>query len=304
MRPVALTVSVVVALALGACRSTPESVSVPLPVTQSVVAHVDADADAYANGNLNAVLWVQSAAEYDAAALSVYNAAAARLDAALADPAWDALAEGERHDAAPLGTLPPAVILDVDETVLDNSPYQARLVRDGGAYDGATWAAWVDERASRAVPGVAGFLREARERGITVVYLTNRTHAMQEATLDNLRARGLPADDGTRFLGKGAPGCEQAGSDKACRRAQVAAGYRVLMLVGDQLGDFVEPAADTPAARQALVDRHAGWFGDRWWMLPNPTYGDWEPAVFGNDWGLPAEARRAAKRAALDTGGR
>ena len=81
MRPVALTVSVVVALALGACRSTPESVSVPLPVTQSVVAHVDADADAYANGNLNAVLWVQSAAEYDAAALSVYNAAAARLEA-------------------------------------------------------------------------------------------------------------------------------------------------------------------------------------------------------------------------------
>ena len=294
MRRHAIAIAFLSAFVLAGCATPHETVRVPLPVTQTAVAHVDTPSGA--DDNLNAVLWVQASAEYDATALSVYNAAAARLDAALA--------EGERHDAAPLGTLPPAVILDVDETVLDNSPYQARLVRDGGAYDGATWAAWVDERASRAVPGVAGFLREARERGITVVYLTNRTHAMQEATLDNLRALGLPADDGTRFLGKGAPGCEQAGSDKACRRAQVAAGYRVLMLVGDQLGDFVEPAADTPAARQALVDRHAGWFGDRWWMLPNPTYGDWEPAVFGNDWGLPAEARRAAKRAALDTGGR
>ena len=304
MRPVAIAVSVAIALALGACRTTPDAVSLAPPVT--AVAHVDADAVAYANANLNAVLWVQSSAEYDAAALAAYHAAAARLDAALADKSWDALAPGERANPDAISTLPPAVILDVDETVLDNSPYQARLVRDGGAYDEATWAAWVEERSARPVPGVLDFARAATARGVTLVYLSNRAEHLQDATLDNLRAVGLPVAGESVFLGLGTvvEGCEQAGSEKDCRRQLAGRQYRVLMQFGDQLGDFVAVEANTPAARQALVDRHAGWFGDRWWMLPNPTYGGWEPAVFDNDWRLPLEARRAAKRAALDTGGR
>ena len=308
MRPAARSASLALALALalGGCATVEETrsdaVRVPLPVTQTAVAHVGAATGA--DDNLNAVLWVQSSAEYDAAALTVYNAATARLDEALADPAWDALAPGERAAAPAAAGLPPAVIMDVDETVLDNSPYQARLVRDAGAYDEATWAAWVEERAARAVPGVRGFARAAAERGITIVYLSNRTEALQDATLDNLRALGLPVADDSVFLGKGTAGCERAGSDKDCRRALVAQRYRVLMQFGDQLGDFVAVEAGTPAARAALAERHAGWFGERWWMLPNPTYGDWEPALFGNDRALPAKARRAAKRAALDTAGR
>jgi acid phosphatase len=302
MRPARLAVPLALVLALGACATQREATQVTLPVTQTAIAHVPATPGA--DDNLNAVLWIQSSAEYEAAARSLYNAATARLDEALADPRWDALAAGERDNAAALATLPPAVIMDVDETVLDNSPYQARLVRDGGAYDAGTWAAWVDERAARAVPGVAAFARAAAARGVTIVYLTNRTEQMQDATLDNLRALGLPVAGESVFLGKGTAGCEQAGSDKDCRRRQVAARYRVLMQFGDQLGDFVAVADEAPAARQALVDRHGGWFGERWWMLPNPTYGDWEPALFGNDWSLPAERRRAAKRAALDAGGR
>ena len=306
MRPVGPAASLVLVLALGACRATADPVSVPLPVTQSVVAHVDAAAGVPADANLNAVLWVQSSAEYDAAALSLYRAAAGRLDAALADPAWDALVPGDREDAGVLAMLPPAVILDVDETVLDNSPYQARLVRGGGQYDEATWAAWVEERAARPVPGVLDFARAATARGITLVYLSNRAEHLQDATLDNLRALGLPVADDSVFLGLGteAEGCEQHGSEKDCRRRLAGRQYRVLMQFGDQLGDFVAVHENTPSARQALVRQHAAWFGDRWWMLPNPTYGGWEPAVFGNDWRLPPAARHAAKRAALDAGGR
>ena len=55
-------------------------------------------------------------------------------------------------------------------------------------------------------------------------------------------------------------------------------------------------------ARDAAVAGHGGWFGERWWMLPNPTYGGWEPALFNNDWSLPREQRRALKRASLRTG--
>ena len=95
-------------------------------------------------------------------------------------------------------------------------------------------------------------------------------------------------------------GCDQDGSEKDCRRQLAGRQYRVLMQFGDQLGDFVRIHDNSPAGRQALADRYGGWFGERWWMLPNPTYGSWEPALFDNDWRQPRDARRAAKRAALE----
>jgi acid phosphatase len=112
---------------------------------------------------------------------------------------------------------------------------------------------------------------------------------------------------GDVFLGKGTavPGCTQAGSsDKACRRRLVAERYRVLLMAGDQLGDFVSGDDAGRDARAALFAAHADRFGDRWWMLPNPSYGGWEPALFDGDWSLPREARRREKREALDTGTR
>lgn len=260
---------------------------------------VAATAAVPADDNLNAVLWMQASVEYDAAATQTYRAAIAGLDAALADPAWDALVPSER--ANPATGLPPAVILDIDETVLDNSPYQARLVRDGTEYASATWADWVAERKATPVPGMVEFAKAASARGITLVYITNRTKQMQADTLANLRAVGLPADDAA-FLGKGTvvEGCKQADSgDKHCRRQLAGRSYRVLMQFGDQLGDFMQVEPNTPAARDGLMEAHGAWFGRRWWMLPNPSYGDWQPALFGNDWGKPADARRAAKRQAL-----
>ena len=194
------------------------------------------------------------------------------------------------------------MILDIDETVLDNSPYQARLVRDGAEYSDPTWDAWVEERKARALPGVVEFARAAHARGITLVYISNRAVHLKQATLDNLRSEGLPvADDGV-FLGLGTvvEGCEQDGSEKDCRRQLAGRSYRVLMQFGDQLGDFARVYDNSPAGRQALLDRYEGWFGERWWMLPNPTYGSWEPALFDNDWRQPRDARRAAKRAALE----
>ena len=98
------------------------------------------------------------------------------------------------------------------------------------------------------------------------------------------------------------PGCGSADiGDKACRRRLAGRDYRVLMQFGDQLGDFVVVEPNTPAARTALMEAHGAWFGERWWMLPNPSYGDWQPAQFDNDWSLSPAQRREAKRAALDT---
>jgi 5'-nucleotidase (lipoprotein e(P4) family) len=254
-----------------------------------------------ADDNLNAVLWMQASAEYRAAATQTWRAAAGRLDQALTDPRWDALVAGERGN--PAAALPPAVVVDVDETVLDNSPYQARLVHDGLEYGSDTWAAWVAEQKALAVPGAVEFARAASARGITIVYITNRTEAMQEATLANLRAVGLPVADESVFLGKGTmvEGCHSHDSgDKACRRQLAGRRYRVLMQFGDQLGDFAKVEPNTPAAHRQLMETHGAWFGERWWMLPNPSYGDWQAAQFGNDWSLSPQQRRQAKHEALE----
>lgn len=292
--PVIATLSC--ALALSACQHA-GSVRHAAPAA----AGVGPSTAIHADDNLNAVVWMQASVEFRATALQTYRAAITRLDDALVDPQWDALVPAER--ANPVTGLKPAVILDIDETVLDNSPYQARLIHNGLQYDTATWAAWVAEQQAKPVPGVLEFARAANARGVTMIYLSNRTQDQRDASLANLRAVGLPVADESVYLGKGlkVAGCEQADSgDKHCRRELVGRSYRVLMQFGDQLGDFVQPEPDSASARQALFERHGGWFGERWWMLSNPSYGDWQPALFGNDWSLSPAVQREAKRAALD----
>lgn len=278
-------------LSLAACAAPDRLQREPAPV-----AAVAGDHD-----NLNAVLWVQRSQEYRASALQTWKSAGEHLDRALADPGWTALLpdEGGNHQSA---TLKPAVVVDVDETVLDNSPYQARLVRDGTSYNEASWAAWVDEQQAQAVPGAVAFAQLAAAKGVTMVYISNRTAAMKDATVANLRKVGFPVADDSVYLGLGTPvpGCTEVGSEKGCRRQLAAQRYRVLMQVGDQFTDFLQIEDNTLANRDALLDKYQDWIGSRWWMLPNPTYGGWEAAAFNNAWSLPADLRNAAKREALE----
>lgn len=289
-----ITCFVLAAMLLGAC-STSSTRPAPAVVPPAVGPAAD--------DNLNAVLWTQTATERDLIYRQAYRAAMLQLDRAIADPAWEALAEGERKStlADPSRT---AVILDIDETTLDNSPYQARLVRDAGQYDEFSWAQWCREERARAIPGALEFARLARDKGVTVFYLSNRASDLGDATLANLRKLDFPiASDEQVFLGLGTfvPGCEQNGSEKGCRRELISRKYRVLMQVGDQLGDFLDVQANTPSGREQAVAAYLGWIGERWFVLPNPTYGSWEPALFDNDWRLPMPERRKAKRAWLRT---
>jgi acid phosphatase len=289
-RPLAL----IALLALTGCAST-QPVSSPGPRPAPAVAAVSAD------DNLNAVLWSQRAVEHDLIFAEVYRAAREKLATALADPDWDALPRDERE--GPVRGLAPAIILDIDETALDNSPYQARLVRSGEEYSEFTWATWCKEAAAKPFPGAVELTRFAADHGVTVYYISNRAKDLDMPTLANLRQAGFPvANDGV-FLGLGAilPGCEQVGTDKSCRRRLVGRDHRVLMQFGDQIGDFLDVVANTPEGRAQAVQPYASWLGERWWALPNPTYGSWEPAVFNNDWTLPREARRRRKIDALKT---
>lgn len=287
MNPIRTALALVLAVALSGCST------LPGPPVEAGGAGVPA------HDNLNATAWLQQSAEADMAHRQTWRAAGALLDRALADPQWDALTPADR--VAPLAGLPPAIIVDVDETVLDNSPYQVRLIRNDAPFEDATWNAWVDEGRAGAVDGAAVFARAAAARGITMIYLTNREHSKSAVTRANLAALGFPEAGEAQFLGLGVetPGCMPKGSDKGCRRQWVAQRYRVLMQMGDQLGDFFSITDNSIAARAAQLQAFDGWVGERWFMLANPSYGSWEPALHGNDQRLSPEARRAAKRAAL-----
>lgn len=277
-------------------RPNPAAATVPATPSATVVPTAPATA---ADDNLNAVSWSQNAIEHDLIYLQTYRDAQARLLAAKRDPRWDALPADDRK--APLKGLQPAVVLDVDETALDNSPYQARLIRSGGEYNEADWAAWCKEQRARALPGAVAFTRFAQAHGIAVIYLSNRAQDLDSVTLANLRKDGFPVAGPDAFLGLGTfvKGCEQNGSDKSCRRQLVSRHYRVLMQFGDQLGDFVAAQANTLAGRQAVMQPYLRWIGTRWFVLPNPTYGSWEGALINNNWQAPRDVRRREKIQAL-----
>jgi 5'-nucleotidase (lipoprotein e(P4) family) len=281
---------------LAGCATTPRP---PVAAAPAVPTAQTAPAAVAANDNLNAVAWSQTAIEHDLIYLQTYRDAQARLLAALHDRHWDALGKGDR--STPLRGLKPAVILDIDETALDNSPFAARMVQGKHEYNEADWAAWCREENARALPGAVEFTRFAAKHGIAVIYISNRAKDLDQATLANLRKAGFPVSGPQSFLGLGTvvDGCEQAGSEKGCRRQLVARHYRVLMQFGDQIGDFVDVLANTADGRRRAVTDYLPWIGTRWFVLPNPTYGSWEPALFDNDWSASPEQRRRQKIEAL-----
>lgn len=279
------------ALASAACatsRSAPRA-EAPIPPSAeapSGPAPAPDAADLAADPTLFATLWQQTSAEYRAAAWQAYDEAREMLPIALADSSWTAAVEQEGD----FSVLPSAVVLDVDETVLDNSPQQARTILTGGSFDPEAWGAWVNEARAPAVPGAREFLALADSLGVAVFYVTNRDQPLEEATRRNLEAEGLPLDpEVDTVLTRGER--EGWGSDKTSRREAVAERYRIVLLVGDDFNDFV--AARLPREeRDRLVERYGDRWGDRWIMIPNPVYGSWEGALYEDTDDTPEERAR------------
>ncbi len=245
---------------------------------------------------LDAVLWMQKSVEYKAATMAAYALAKLRLDQALADPSWTALVPKEQ--SGNYQSLPPAVILDVDETVLDNSGYQAWNAIKDTTFDSKTWTAYVNSETSLPIPGSLEFAKYAASKGVKVFYVSNRTAEEEPATRKNLEKYGYPLDGGidTVLTSREKPDWTSA---KSTRRAYVAKDYRVLLNLGDNFGDFVDEYRGTEAERLAVLERHQGRWGREWIMLPNPTYGSFESAPYKHDFKLSEADKRKAKRDAL-----
>jgi len=229
---------------------------------------------------LNATLYVQSSAEFRAAAIGTYAAARRALDEALADKTRVGAIE-ETEDGP---DQPPAIVVDVDETVLDNTAFEARMIRKGITYDSAEWKKWTAEGAATPIPGAAEFLAYAKSRGVTVFYVTNRDEDERQGTRANLQRVGYPLVENRETLL-----LRIDSSDKSPRRREVAKAYRILLLVGDDFNDFASGVREgTWADRNALMEKMSGWWGTRWFMIPNPMYGSWERAAIGPG-GKPCE---------------
>lgn len=240
---------------------------------------------------MHAVLWMQRSAEYKACCLQVYNQARPQLERGRLDVSWTACLE--QIDQPGFSSLPPAIIADVDETVLDNGAFNARMILERGGFQPAKWESWCLEETATAVPGSLAYLQAAAALGIRIVYLSNRkAGAEEQATRANLIRLGYPlveAEGEDLVLTKGEVG------DKSARRRRVCESYRVIALIGDNYGDFTVPvkprkgtghgdvaeAVATEKKRHARVVALAGYWGTKWFMLPNPAYGSWESVLLG-----------------------
>ncbi len=228
------------------------------------------------HNNRNSLLWVQTSAEYKALALTTYTAASKMLPKALKDRNWTASPEQRNQEG--MQKLKPAIILDVDETVLDNSPYQARLIKTNGSYDKKTWATWCKENKARAVPGAVEFTQLADSKGVTVFYVTNRASNLEVVTRQNLKDLGFPIKDGIDVVLTKNERNDWT-SEKGTRRIHIGKDYRILMMVGDNLGDFTDDYKIELSLRDQRVDQYKGWWGQRCFVLPNPTYGSWYSSI-------------------------
>jgi 5'-nucleotidase (lipoprotein e(P4) family) len=253
-----------------------------------------ADEPILQNDLLNAEVWMQTAIEYRANCLGVYTMAKTRLDEALADKNWTAYDQSGAYQA-----LPPAVILDLDETAIDNSAYEAGLVVNNTHFDPKTWDEWVKAEMAKAVPGAVEFTKYAASKGVKVFYVTNRNADQKEATRHNLEALGFPMGGNVDTLLMQRDKPEWASGAKGARFAYVAKDYRVLLMFGDNIGDFSDKYSGGITERDKTFDELKGHFGHDWMMLANPAYGSWESAPYGHNFKLSDDEKRAKKLGVL-----
>jgi acid phosphatase len=246
---------------------------------------------------LNATLWMQRSVEYKANSMGAFVLARIRLEQALADENWTG-APAEQTGA--YQKLPPAVVLDLDETLIDNSRFQAWMVLNDKTFSPPVWTQFVNAQVTEAIPGAVDFTKFAESKGVKVFYISNRTVEEEPATRANMERLGFPMGGNVDvFLTtKKQPDWTSA---KGTRRAFVAKDYRVLLNLGDNFGDFVDSYRTSEEERMKVFEENRERWGREWIMLANPAYGSFESAPFGHDYKKSADEQRQAKRGVLQS---
>ena len=231
-----------------------------------------------------ATLWMQKAAEYRALAYQAFNLARWQLDADFDKKNVKKLPKAEQKK-------PRAVVVDIDETVLDNSPSQAAAIKGRIPFNLKDWYAWGEMRKAKAIPGAVNFLNSAVSKGVKVFYVSNRDEVQKQATIDNLKNVGFNDISADNVL------LRTTESSKETRRQFILQKYRIVILMGDNLDDLSNVfERKTVADRFGEVDKVKDWWGKRFIVLPNAMYGTWENAIY--EYGRLTDTQKTEKRAA------
>ena len=209
--------------------------------------------------NTMGALWYQNAAEVDALYQQGYNVATNKLKELLKQPT----------------DKPYSIVLDIDETVLSNIPFQVKMVKDGTAFNPKLWDEWVQKAEATPVAGAKEFLQFADKNKVQIYYISDRTDAQVDATIKNLEAQGLPVQGRDHLMFK-----KEGDKSKEGRRQEVLKHTNLVMLFGDNLVDFAEFSTKSEADRDKMFEQLKAEFGDKFIIFPNPMYGSWESAVY------------------------
>jgi len=231
------------------------------------------------DSKLSTVLWQQTSAEYEALCHQAFNAAAYRL-AIISNSGLDVI--DQETGAAIVDQSSPnkkmAIVMDLDETVLDNSPYNGWLIENNKTYNAESWTEWCNLAKAELVPGALEFIEKSKNQGIKIMYISNRSVDDLEATISNLQNSGITVDRSDVLL-------KTENSEKIKRREQVMGSYNIVMLIGDNLADFTD-AFDQKLSineRKVLIEKYRNDFGKKFIVLPNVMYGDWENTLKSNN---------------------
>jgi 5'-nucleotidase (lipoprotein e(P4) family) len=179
--------------------------------------------------------------------------------------------------------------MDIDETILDNSPFEANLIATGQLYSKQNWKEWSDQARAEALPGAVEFIKYVRSKNVPVILISNRKETEKANTLKNLAQVGIPFDDTTLvyFRGTDVPACKQS------RRDLVNQKYEVVLYIGDNLADY-SAVYDERGNDLAIpaVDSMREELKQKFVILPNPMYGDWEGAIYKNDYTIPLSTKK------------
>lgn len=232
---------------------------------------------------LNGLLWMQTSAEYRVLVNSTYRTAWSKVEKALADVKGGRLSRSAALEQRGwnVENLPLAVIIDIDETVLDNSPMSGELVTERKGYDPSIWSKWVSLRKAEFVGGAKEFIENARRANVEVFFVTNRTDSEEADTIEDLKPLDV-TDDQILASKETGPG-ESAPweSEKSARRAFIARTHWIIAMVGDDLADFIPRIKSLPPGdRITESDKYADRFNNEWFLLPNPLYGSWESVLY------------------------
>jgi 5'-nucleotidase (lipoprotein e(P4) family) len=264
-----LTLFAISTLLLSSCSSS-------RPTTQS-------NGSTNCNTSESAILWQQTAAEYEALCHQAFNSGLFWIER----QATDEISQGK----------PLAVIMDIDETVLDNSPYNARLIEENSSYDYESWYNWSKQSSAKLIPGVKNFIESLREINIEVFFISNRSIEELEFTIENFRKESLAVEEDHFLL-------RSDDKSKINRRQQVFDTHEVIMLVGDNLADFNENFDQenfTVSSRKEIINEFREEFGKKFIILPNVMYGDWESALEEEDPNYPNSDKFKGKKSFLRT---